>query len=249
MKRRFNRFELKYIIPGNVRDALLPTMRERMTPDSYAVDGTYLISSMYYDSPQFDCYRSKIEGIKYRRKVRIRSYGEFPSDPSAKVVLEIKQRINRTTQKRRLALQLSQAHALCTGQFDREFPDPLDAAVAQEITFLSRSLALAPACLVVYQRQAFEGNVYDPGLRITFDGLLRCAPADAVFDPGRPRHPFLPDDWFILEVKADEVVPLWVARLLATHGVTLNRFSKYCAAVTKLSEMHLLTTLGERHDG
>jgi VTC domain len=249
MKRRFNRFELKYIIPGAVRDLLLPTIREHMTVDSYAVDGTYLISSMYYDSPQFDCYRSKIDGIKYRRKVRIRSYGEFPSSPAVKVMLEIKQRINRTTQKRRIALPLAQAHALCTGQFDLEFSDPLDAAVGGEITFLSRSLLLAPACLVVYQRQAFEGNVYDPGLRVTFDALLRCAPADAVFDPSRPRHAFLPDDWFILEVKADEVVPLWVARLLATHGVTLNRFSKYCAAVTRLSELGLLTTLGERHDG
>jgi len=240
MKRRFNRFELKYIIPVVLRDMLVEHISLHMTSDALGVDGHYRISSLYYDSPDLQCFRSKLDGIRFRRKVRIRWYGETPEQLSDAVMVEIKQRIDRTTQKRRVRLPLCDALALCVGQFDRQLDDPLDQAVAAEVTFLAKSLLLEPACLVVYQRQAFVGGSHDPGLRITFDADLGCALANVPPIRGRALHRFQRPDWVILEVKADDLVPLWVTRMLAQHSVTLNRFSKYCAAVAHLQERKLL---------
>ena len=56
--------------------------------------------------------------------------------------MEIKQRINKTVQKRRLELPLEQAEELCAGKLSPEGLDSLDAQVAHEVTYLSRAMDL-----------------------------------------------------------------------------------------------------------
>lgn len=239
MIRRFNRYELKYIVPLSVRDALLPTIEAYMKPDAEGgPTGTYRVTSLYYDSPDLACYRSKIEGINYRRKVRIRRYGALePSlGPDAPVMVEIKQRINRTTQKRRLPLPLGAAYSLCEG---RELPvvsSTLDRVVAEEVMFLASSLQLRPACVIGYERRAFAGSGYEPGLRLTFDSRITTSdPSVGLSVPWEGQTlPVVDPGHVVLEVKANEVVPLWVSRLLASNGCVMVRFSKYCAGVERL---------------
>ena len=77
MSRHFNRFELKYEISAEIADALTTEILEQTTLDSAAgPTGTYQITSLYFDSEDLAFYRAKIEGIKFRRKLRIRRDGE-----------------------------------------------------------------------------------------------------------------------------------------------------------------------------
>lgn len=241
MSRHFNRFELKYEISAAKADALIEDIKEQTTVDTAGgPTGTYQITSLYFDSEDLAFYRAKIEGIKFRRKLRIRRYGPLTcpaSDAVEPVHVEIKQRINRTTQKRRITLPFDDAFALCTGARTLELADPGDATVAGEIEFLVRSVVLKPACAISYIRQAFVGSVYERGLRITFDRNLWCRDPEFGLDADGPRQVFLPHDRVILEVKADNAVPLWVARMLARHGCTVDRFSKYCAGIRKLRSL------------
>ncbi|MDX2054652.1 MAG: polyphosphate polymerase domain-containing protein [Polyangiaceae bacterium] len=242
MIRRFNRFELKYIVPVAVRDALIADIRQQMSVDTFGQDGVYNITSLYYDTEDLAAVRSKLDGIKYRRKVRVRAYGKLPEGPDDLVMVEIKQRINRTVQKRRLALPLRDAYALCSGSLDleRAWEDPADIDVASEITFLSRAQHLRPTAVVGYQRRAFVGGRYEPLLRVTFDQAIWCRPPTQLLSPSEERHYMLPPEWMVLEVKTDHAIPSWVSRMLARHDVTLKRFSKYCAAALLLRERGLL---------
>ena len=102
--RSINRFELKYI----VRKSLTPEFLCMLDGYIYAdpnCDGEagYPIYSVYCDSPRFSLFWEKIEGIKFRRKLRFRRYGD-----TSDVFLEIKQRIGRTLQKRRVRWSLDQ---------------------------------------------------------------------------------------------------------------------------------------------
>jgi hypothetical protein len=241
MIRRFNRYELKYLIPGAVRDAMIPSMLGYMQPDREGgPDGAYAVTSLYYDTFDLSCYRAKIDGINYRRKLRIRRYGAASADRP--VMVEIKQRINRTTQKRRLALPLDRAYALCDGGLDERFEDPLDQSVAEEVAFLVGARQLGPKCVISYRRRAFVGSSFEPGLRITFDENLRVSDASRGLSDGAARHLFLRPDCAVLEVKSNDVVPLWVSRLLAAHSCTVVRYSKYCAGIARLRG---LTRAGE----
>ncbi|MBI5508699.1 MAG: polyphosphate polymerase domain-containing protein [Deltaproteobacteria bacterium] len=251
MIKRFNRYELKYIIPVATRDAVLEELLLHVDPDREGdKNGVYKVTSLYYDTPDLQFYRSKLDGIKYRRKVRIRQYGEFTTEPDPRVMIEIKQRINRTTQKRRLALKRSEAYALCAGELARQFEDRGDAAVASEVEYLVKTLFLKPSCLVGYVRRAFMGRAYEPGLRVTFDELLWCGTPAMGLTDAVPHHSIMELSHVVMEVKANDAVPLWLSLLLARKDCALDRFSKYCAGVARLlagEDRYLIAPTGAIH--
>ncbi|OGQ88506.1 MAG: hypothetical protein A2289_14645 [Deltaproteobacteria bacterium RIFOXYA12_FULL_58_15] len=237
MIRKFNRFELKFIIPVEKRDRVCEDLARNMTIDSHGAGGFYRVTSLYYDTPEASCFWSKVEGIKYRRKVRVRLYGDHVEGDTHPVMVEIKQRINRTVQKRRVMLPVYEAYQLAEGHEGVTFADPVDAAIASEIRFLARSLQLRPTAVISYLRQAWIGSDYEPGLRITFDEDLAARGPEHGLGPGMPKHYFCPPEWLIMEVKADEAVPLWVGRVLARHDCHMRRISKYCVGLAQLRSL------------
>jgi hypothetical protein len=226
------RYELKYLIRREQQVALTAALAEYMTPDEHAA-GSYPITSLYYDTPDYRCYWDKLDGHRVRRKVRVRVYGSETVTPATPCYLEIKQRINMTMRKRRVALPYGEAIAF--DDFDQPRPD-LDAApraTLQEVYYLYRTLQLRPACIVAYQRTAWEGAEYYPDLRVTFDTDLRGRTHDLSLTSTSyaANQFFLPPEVAVLEVKANYNVPGWLAHLLSRHNCTYRRISKYCAAL------------------
>ncbi len=234
--KRFNRYELKYVIPAKKQRAIAADLLNFMTPDENGdPDGYYRVTSLYYDSPDLAFYRSKIEGLKFRRKLRVRVY---PGDDPTSVTpgfAEIKQRVNRTVQKKRLVLPLGEALDLCSGDYDLDKVASLnsqDAEAANEILYMQRSMGLRPRCVVSYRRRAFRGSRYEQGMRVTFDMLLQGRTNALVLNEPAKNHYFMPPDWFVMEVKVNERIPTWMTSLLAKHECSLQRVSKYCAVVS-----------------
>jgi VTC domain len=94
-----NRFELKYLLPRERAAALCEEALPYTQDDSHGRGTPYVITSLYYDTPDLACYWEKVDGLKCRRKLRIRHYeGAADLAPDTRVFVEIKQRINRTTQ-------------------------------------------------------------------------------------------------------------------------------------------------------
>lgn len=240
MIRRFNRFELKYILPVSHAALIMDDLGQQIAPDSHGGTEGYPVVSLYYDSPDYDFFWAKIEGLKFRRKVRLRIY---PEDDVQKVTMgsvEIKQRINKTVQKRRLELPIEQAEELCAGKLSPEGLDSLDAQVAHEVTYLSRAMHLRPTAVTAYHRRAFEGTQENAGLRVTFDTHVMARINALTVNAVATNRLILPDDWCIMEVKADERVPEWVTSMLARHNCQLTRVSKYCAGVARLKGINVM---------
>jgi hypothetical protein len=143
------------------------------------------------------------------------------------VFVEIKQRLDRVTQKRRILLPYWGALQLCN---ERNIPEhrPQDRAVVEEIYTMLHQCNLRPTSLVSYMRQAFVGGDYDIGLRVTFDTNLRYRVDDLQLHSKQIGRFLLPPDRVVMEIKANERVPYWLTELVAAHNFRLIRISKYC---------------------
>ena len=230
--RRFNRFELKYLLPIEVVGPFRHELSAYLRPDSYGDDeGNYAVSSLYYDSPGYRFYWEKLEGVKFRRKLRIRHYEtQAELTPDTRVFVEIKQRLDRVTQKRRASLTYRDALRLCN---ERVIPDhrPQDRPVIEEIHSLAWQYDLRPTSLVSYLRQAYIGTDYDVGLRITFDTNLRHRPRDLQLHSRRMGRFMVPPGIVVMEVKVNERIPYWLTELVGKHNFRLVRVSKYCQSL------------------
>jgi hypothetical protein len=118
--RRFNRFELKYLVTLKQAELFKKALRAYLLADEHGNgNGRYTLASLYYDSPDLRCYWEKVDGIRFRRKLRIRRYvSDEPLTGDTPVFVEIKQRLDRVTQKRRVILSYRDAMHLCN---DRQF--------------------------------------------------------------------------------------------------------------------------------
>lgn len=231
MIRRFNRYELKYLMPLERAERIITDLGEMASPDPHGGVAGYRVVSLYYDSPELDFFWAKIEGIRFRRKLRIRIYPEDGVENVRDGMVEIKQRVNRTVQKRRLRLPVDETEQLCRGELERNDLDDMDRQVASEVQYMVDAMHLRPTCITAYRRRALEGGRYDAGLRITFDTDVRCRTHALKANLDAANHLFLPADWCIMEVKVNEAVPDWVTSLLARHNCQLRRVSKYCAGL------------------
>ncbi len=232
MIKRFNRYEIKYTVLASQLRRLIADLNLNMDRDPYVSGaGFYRISSLYFDTPGLDCYWNKLDGLLFRRKLRIRIYPDRPEGPA---FVEIKQRVNRTVQKRRLAMSLKDAYSLCTGK-SFQLSEADDQAVADEVHYLVTSLRLSPKNVISYNRQAFVGRFVDAGLRLTFDTMIKARWAG--FDLEQQSRKMMlayPPDQAVMEVKANERVPHWLVNTLARHQCTLTRVSKYCQGIAQI---------------
>lgn len=238
--RRFNRYELKYLLPARQAGALMADLTGMVRPDEHGGERGYRVASLYFDSPGFDMYRAKLDGLKFRRKLRLRVYPD-ERDRFPRGMVEIKQRVNRTVQKRRIDLPFDAAEALCRGEAPPGALDEMDEQVVSEVRYLVAAMHLRPACVVSYWRRAFVGGRYDLGLRITFDTLLRSRVRPPSLRAGWGGSLFLPPDWCVMEVKVNDSVPDWVVSWLARHNCQLHRVSKYCAGLSHARSQRIET--------
>jgi len=230
--RRFNRFELKYLINLQQAERLKAGLKRYLVPDEHGQNnGRYTLSSLYYDSPDLRCYRENQDGLKFRRKLRIRRYetNEVFTDESP-VFLEIKQRYDRITQKRRAVLPYHEALRLCN---DRQIPDhrPGDKALLEEIYVFLWQYNLRPASIVRYDRQAFTGTEYDMGLRVTFDTSLSFQAHQLHLHEQPSGLVMLPATLVVLEIKVNERIPFWLTDMIAAQNLQLVGVSKYCRSI------------------
>lgn len=237
--RKFNRFELKYLLTLPQAEQFKAGLRRYLVPDEHGNNnGRYPLASLYYDSPGLRCYWEKENGIKFRRKLRLRRYetGEVLTEETP-IFLEIKQRIDRVTQKRRAVLPYGEALRLCQ---DRQLPAdyaPEDKKVIEEIFVFLWQYNLRPMSLIRYNRQAFMGTEYDIGLRVTFDTGLSFQTHPLHLHERPSGLPMLAPNLTVMEIKVNERIPSWLTEMIAAHNLQLIRVSKYCRSIEAAQAM------------
>lgn len=227
----FNRYEIKYLLDEMKIPALREALAARMGSDPYSPHGGYPVTSLYYDTADLRFYWEKIEGLRFRRKLRMRLYGN-PADctDDTDVQIEIKQRVNRVTQKRRIALPYGTARRWLDDRHDIGCK-PHQRAFVHEVSTLVGNLDLRPIVTTGYLREAFVGRDADVGLRVTIDHKVHGRDRDFHFASGAPNRFIIPPKLAIVEIKANERVPYWVTDLAARSEMSVVRVSKYCQSV------------------
>ena len=73
----FSRFEFKYILNENLKKKVESQIKHFMKYDGYVhpeLNNSYFVRSLYFDSPSSFNFYEKIDGIKKRKKFRLRTY-------------------------------------------------------------------------------------------------------------------------------------------------------------------------------
>ena len=210
------RYEIKYLMNEAQTAHLLSALRGRMLLDRY---GRTPIFSLYYDTPDSRLIRASLEKPAYKEKIRLRSYG--PADASSPVFLELKRKAEGVVYKRRVQTSLEKTEAFFSGG-----PPPEDSQIGREIAFFrDRYSALRPACLIVYDREAYFEPAGD--LRLTVDYAPRFRTDRLTLDHPDACAPLLAPGGAILEIKVQQALPLWLSHALDAGEIRKSSFSKY----------------------
>ena len=214
----FRRHELKYLVSDEQRSALEKAFADTMCPDPY---GESTICSVYYDTPDFRLIRASLEKPVYKEKLRLRSYG--PAAPETTVFLELKKKYETVVYKRRVTLTAEDAEACMT----EGTPVPGDSQIGREIDYFRRFYrTLRPAMYLSCDRSAwFSQESRD--LRVTFDRHIAWRREAMRLTAPAGGEELLPEGMSLMEVKAADAIPVWLASLMSRNGVRQTTYSKY----------------------
>lgn len=200
----------------------LLTLRQRLRAvaqaDSHAVDGKYLIRSLYFDTPSDRALREKLDGVSRREKFRIRYYN---GDTSV-IHLEKKSKLGGLGNKQSAPLSVPETSALLQGGLS--WMTGSGRPLVRELYSKMRTQQLRPRTIVEYTREPYVcpvGNV-----RVTLDYDIRIGlSCEDFLTPGIT----IPagDTPIILEVKWDSFLPSVVRDAIQLEGRHTSSFSKY----------------------
>src|SRR5699024_9409389 len=130
-------------------------LRKLFHHDAFAkTDGTYRVSSLYFDTPNDKALRQKIDGVSEREKFRLRYYNNDLSF----IRLEKKIKKGKVNAKFNTLITKDQGEKLIRGE--RSFLLKSDDELMIELYSKMKGQLLKPKSIVTYDREAFH---YVPG--------------------------------------------------------------------------------------
>ena len=211
------RYELKYLLDAEQTAFLMKRLEGHMQLDQY---GRTSIASLYYDTPSYQLIRTSVEKPPFKEKIRLRSYGLATLE--SPVYLELKRKTEGIVYKRRVQSTIPLVEKFFAGSGDI----CAGGQINREITYFRDYYgALVPACLIIYDREAF----FEPGgdLRLTIDHNPRYRVDHLDLTYSMEGIPLRPPGHTILEIKVQEAMPLWLTKILSDGQIYKNSFSKY----------------------
>lgn len=234
----FRRKEQKYLITVNQYEALLVSLAPYMRSDKNGKGGRYTVTSLYFDSPNHQIYYETKNKLKYRQKLRLRVYDE--TDENGTAFFEVKQKHKKVVNKRRLLMPIREANRYLAKDLEAplENYETSNEQVMKEIHYFRQFYNLQPEMIVSYDRHAMHG-IDDAELRLTFDFNLRSRKEDLFVEHGSYGDYFINPNLVVLEVKVNDSVPLWLARILQSLECEQRSASKFCTSIEALKSEQL----------
>ena len=223
MSREIYRNEWKYLISWGEKELITSRIAPLLHPDPNAVNGGYLIRSLYFDDYWNTAYEQKEAGVLERKKYRIRIYNY--SDRSIK--LERKKKYGAYIYKQSAKITRSEFEAILAGDYN--FLLKSSQPLLQEFYVECRCHNLRPRTIVDYEREPW---ILDAGtVRITFDQNVRAAVGSFdIFDPSLPCLSVIDPGRLVMEVKFTEFLP---QDILPPQRAEMTAVSKYVLCYEK----------------
>lgn len=215
------RHEIKYETDPDkarlIRNNISPVLeRDKNT----GPDGSYIVKSLYFETPYNNDYHDKELGVQFRQKMRLRGYGDGDI-----YKLEIKSKIGDVATKYSVTLSRQQAEMVAGGNYDCV----LDVGTANRIYIYHQLVTnvYRPLMVVTYRRYPFTNPAGN--FRLTFDEDMRYSVSPHALFEDIPMTGIATDKT-IIEIKFDNFVPDWITDYLHKSGINAGENSKYSAA-------------------
>ena len=220
------RHELKFRISELEKAKIIARIADIVSLDTNAVNGQYMIRSLYFDDIWNSAYEEKMSGIASRRKYRIRVY----NCSDGQIKLEKKSKQGNYICKEAANLSRDEAEKILAG--DYVFLRRREEALCREFYAECMTSVMRPKVIVDYERVPY---VYEAGtVRITFDMNVRAGMLSYdLFDKSLPAIGVLTPEELIMEVKYTEFLPQIIRNILPPEDSELTAASKYVLCYEK----------------
>ncbi len=218
-----HKMEYKYLVSYDKLNLLRTKIMPFLDKDKNLGENQddYTVRSIYFDSPNFRYYYEKVEGIKARKKFRIRTYGKNTDAP---FFVEIKQKNINSVKKHRLELDKKKIQDIFFNENGYEFRN--SPYLEKYLHHFYRSM-LKPTLLVTYEREAYFSR-FNPSLRITLDKNLRSILFPEYSDfIEENRYEYALKGLFIVEIKFFNGMPAWLRNIIRDFNLKRQAVSKY----------------------
>jgi hypothetical protein len=229
------RYERKYLVSNDMLEIVRKRILPFLAPDingGITPGGTpqYTVRSIYLDSYDMECYHQKESGIKLRRKLRIRGYGQLHKN--SRVVFEIKRKIGGRIRKHRSLFYFRNLiDVIDTGNVDKfVIKNGCEGALddARRFFFHLKKKQYSPVNLVTYEREAYQGK-FNSDVRVTFDKNIRSKvfPDYGELYDDKGLKPLF-NNHFVMEIKYfTSEMPGWLRSIVHEFGLRNDAISKY----------------------
>jgi len=207
-------YEMKYQLPEDRAAEVEAWGRRNFAPDKHSEGGVYRITSLYFDTHEFDIYFRTPDYYRWR-KFRIRRYslGEV-------AYLERKTRKGNRVAKKRWKIPLVELSKLTDQEASKDWE-------GHSFHRRLKERRLVPSLLVQYLRTAFEAEGSEGPMRLTLDRQVEGAPANAIsLNPLPGARRVLPGR-VIVELKFRAALPGAFRRLIGDLRLDPGPVSKY----------------------
>jgi hypothetical protein len=228
---KFARYEFKYLLRAELFQRLVEEISHFMEYDGYVhpeLNDSYFVRSLYFDDDLASNYYEKIDGVKVRRKFRIRTY-EIKAAQETPIYLEEKGRTIERTYKRRTQIMADHLPLFYNPQINGEEILELysGADLVESMVFNTLRKNLKPRVLVDYIRKPFISE-YDAHFRVTFDTALKASSVRSLFPDDCANWIKAEAGYTILEVKFNRRIPSWFHKILQAYNMRRLSISKFC---------------------
>ena len=223
----FSRFEFKYILNEKLRNEVEKQVQNFMKYDGYVhseYDNSYFVRSLYFDSPRSFNFYEKIDGIKKRKKFRIRTYDKKYNN-SALFIEQKGRNVNRVFKSRAPIKKNNLEKFYNATNFDELIDSYSEVKIIKEFVTDSVKRKISPVVLVDYMRCPYISD-YDMNFRVTFDSKIKAKASHELF-PGEHNFFDCLSGYTILEVKFFRKIPAWFHKLILVYNLERVSVSKF----------------------
>jgi SPX domain protein involved in polyphosphate accumulation len=220
----FNRYEKKYIVHKDQMNDLLQDLYPYINKDKHSSLPYYTICNIYYDTSHDEVIKKSVSKPIFKEKLRLRCYSQSQKDDL--VFLELKKKFKGKVNKRRTIITLEEAFDLIHNKILPIAKDYHNRQVLNEIYFYVHEKTLIPRVSLSYDREAYFSKT-ESDVRITFDTNIKARRKDITLDRSFLDEYVIGEDYYIMEIKTSETMPLWLTDILKNHHIFGRSFSKY----------------------
>lgn len=220
----FTRYEEKYLLTKEQYCEIQKVLLQHMEYDQYCPNGqVYTIHNIYYDDDNDTVIINSLSKPFYKEKLRLRSYRSLPA-PDDKIFLEVKKKINGVVSKRRIVLNYSMAQDFLEHkEIDLK---GIDIQKYNELKYYLAHHKVTPKVYLRYDRVAYFGRD-DKEFRVTFDNNIMANRKNPTFSCVQDCTTILGENMYLMEIKINKSLPIWLVDFLTKNKIYPASFSKY----------------------